>query len=106
MNELRKVNNENWYRASQKMRWVERDNSGKVIGTYEDNPKVGYTLAIDPYDNQFQTQPITEIIDLTDKIIHFKTKDEEYKLYLHKHFQEIYNELEKMSILPMKSEPK
>ena len=34
-------------------------------------PKVGYTLAIDPYDNQFQTQPITEIIDLTDKIIHF-----------------------------------
>ena len=34
MNELRKVNDNNWYRASQEMRWVERDNSGKVIGTY------------------------------------------------------------------------
>ena len=68
----------------------------KYIGTYKDNPKVGYTLAIDPYDNQFQTQPITEIIDLTDKIIHFKTKDEEYKLYLAKHFQEI---LEKFNLI-------
>ena len=102
MNELRKVNNENWYRASQEMRRVKRDDSGKVIGTYEDNPKIGYTLTIDPYDNQFQTTPITEIVDLTDKIIHFKTKDEEYKLYLSKHFQEIYNKLEKIGILNMK----
>jgi len=96
MNELRKVNNENWYRASQEMRWVKRDNSGKVVGTYKDNPKIGYTLTIDPYDNQFQTTPITEIVDLTDKIIHFKTKDEEYKLYLTKHFQEIFEKLNKL----------
>ena len=95
MNELRKVNDNNWYIASQEMRWVERDKDGNVVGTHKDNPKVGYTLAIDPYDNQFQTQPITEIIDLTDKIIHFKTKDEEYKLYLAKHFQEI---LEKFNL--------
>ena len=88
MNELRKVNNENWYRASQEMRWVERDNSGKVVGTYKDNPKIGYTLTIDPYDNQFQTTPITKIVD-------FKTEDEEYKLYLSKHFQEIFEKLNK-----------
>ena len=93
MNELRKVNNENWYKASQDMRWIERDVGGKVIGTHEDKPKLGYTLAINPYDNQFQTTPITKIFSSTDKIIHFQTEDEEYKLYLSKHFQEIYDKL-------------
>lgn len=101
MNELRKVNNENWYKASQEMRWVERDNSGKVIGTYKDNPKVGYTLAIDPYKNQFQTKPITKIFESTNKVIHFKTEDEEYKLYLHKHFQEIFEKLEEEGIIKL-----
>ena len=90
MNELRKVNNKNWYKTSQKLRWIERDDKGKVIETHKNNPKMGYTLAMDPYGNQFQTKPITKILELTDKIIHFKTKDEEYKLYVHKHFQAIY----------------
>ena len=101
MNELRKVNDNNWYIASQEMRWVERDKDGKVIGTYKDNPKVGYTLAIDPYEDQFQTKPITKIFESTDKIIHFKTEDEEYKLYLEKYFEEIFERLDKKGIITL-----
>ena len=96
MKELRKVNDNNFFITSQTMRWVERDKDGKVIGTYKDNPKVGYTLAMDPYENQFQTKPIIKIFESTDKIIHFKTEDEEYKLYLAKHFQKI---LEKFNLV-------
>ena len=101
MKELRKVNDDNFFIASQTMRWVERDKDGKVTGTYKDNPKVGYTLAMDPYENQFQTKPITKIFESTDKIIHFKTEDEEYKLYLHKHFQEILERLEEEGIIKL-----
>ena len=101
MNELRKVNDNNWFKSSQEIRWVERDKDGSVVGTHKNNPKVGYTLAIDPYENQFQTKPITKIFESTDKVIHFKTEDEEYKLYLHKHFQEILERLEEEGILKL-----
>ena len=101
MNELRKVNNNNWFKSSQEMRWVERDKDGSVIRTHKNNPKTGYTLAMDPYENQFQTKPITKIFESTDKIIHFKTEDEEYKLYLHKHFQEILERLEEEGIIKL-----
>ena len=96
MKELRKVNDDNFFITSQTIRWVERDKNGKVIETYKDNPKLGCTLAMDPYENQFQTKPIVKIFELTDKIIHFKTEDKEYKLYLAKHFQEI---LEKFNLI-------
>ena len=36
MNELRKVNNNNWFKSSQEMRWVERDKDGKI--TKSSNP--------------------------------------------------------------------
>ena len=101
MNELRKVNDDNWYITSQEMIWVERDKDGKVIETYKDNPKVGYTLAMDPYENQFQTKPIVKIFESTDKIIHFKTEDEEYKLYLEKYFEEIFKRLDKKGIVTL-----
>jgi hypothetical protein len=93
MVELTKVNNENWSKQSTEIRWVERDIDGMVIEIYKENPKIGYTLVLNPYDNQYQTKPITEIIASTDKIIHFKTEDEEYKLYLTKYFKEIYEKL-------------
>ena len=101
MNELRKVNNNNWFKSSQEMRWVERDKDGSVIRTHKNNPKTGYTLAMDPYENQFQTKPIIKIFESTDKVIHFKTEDEEYKLYLHKHFQEIFEKLEEEGIIKL-----
>tara|TARA_R110001606_G_scaffold381870_1_gene543331 strand:+ start:1315 stop:1602 length:288 start_codon:yes stop_codon:yes gene_type:complete len=93
MIELTKVNNENWSKQSTDLRWVERREDGSVAGTHISNPKIGYTLAIDPYGNQFQTEPITHILESTDKIVHFKTSKEEYKLYLTKYFQEIYEKL-------------
>ncbi len=93
MVELTKVNNENWSKQSTEIRWVERDIDGMVIEIYKENPKIGYTLAIDPYENQFQTEPITHILESTDKVVHFKTCNEEYKLYLTKYFKEIYEKL-------------
>ena len=101
MKELRKVNDNNFFITSQTIRWVERDKNGKVIETYKDNPKVGYALAIDPYKDQFQTKPITKIFKSTDKVIHFKTEDEEYKLYLDKHFEEIFKRLDKKGIIKL-----
>tara|TARA_R100000084_G_C4624489_1_gene135007 strand:- start:28 stop:342 length:315 start_codon:yes stop_codon:yes gene_type:complete len=101
MKELRKVNDDNFFITSQTMRWVERDKDGKVIGTHKDNPKVGYTLAMDPYENQFQTKPIIKIFESTDKVIHFKTEDEEYKLYLEKYFEEIFERLDKKGIITL-----
>jgi hypothetical protein len=93
MIELTKVNKENWSEQSPEIRWVERDDNGVVIDSNKKEPKIGYTLVLNPYDNQYQTKPITEIITSTDKIIHFKTEDEEYKLYLAKHFKDIYEKL-------------
>lgn len=79
---------------SNDLRWVERDIDGMVIEIHKSNPKVGYSLALNPYDaHQYQTTPIIEIIEETDKVIQFKTRNNLFKLYLPKHFQEIYEKL-------------
>ena len=78
---------------AKELRWIERNVQGGIIGVHRDNPKLGYTLALDPYETQFQTEPITEILESTESIVHFKIQDIEYKLHLAKHFQDLYEKL-------------
>ena len=49
---------------------------------------------MDPYGNQYQTEPITEIISSEGGVIHFKIKDIEYKLFLTDYFKNIYLQFE------------
>ena len=63
---------------------MERHDNGLIKKIHLDNPKVGYTLIISPYepDITYQTKPITKIIELTDSVVHFKTTEDEYKLQI------------------------
>ncbi len=93
MYKLTKCNSE-WSTTAQTIKWVERDSSDRIKGIHDSNPKVGFTLAMDPYGNQYQTEPITEIISSEGGVIHFKIKDVEYKLFLTDYFKNIYLQFE------------
>ena len=79
---LSKPNNEKFHRITEDIRWVERKEDGTIKEIHEDNPQVGFTLIISPYqpENTYQTKTITEIIENTRTLVHFKTIDSEYKL--------------------------
>ena len=69
-------------RITETIRWVERKEDGTIKEIHEDNPQIGFTLIISPYhpENTYQTKTITEIIENTRTLVHFKTIDSEYKL--------------------------
>jgi hypothetical protein len=79
---LSKPNNEKFIRIAETIRWVERREDGVIKEVHEDNPQVGFTLIISPYqpENTYQTKTITEIIINTRILVHFKIIDSEYKL--------------------------
>lgn len=96
MNLLTKPNKVNFRLESDTMRWIERDMEGRVSGVYLDDPQPGYILALDPFKGAptFQLKPILEIHESTDTKVHFTTEDEEYVLYLPKHFSNIFNKIQ------------
>lgn len=79
---LSKPNNDKFHRIADVIRWVERRDDGTVKEVHEDNPQVGFTLTLSPYQPEitYQTKTITEIIENTRTLVHFKTIDSEYKL--------------------------
>ena len=93
MHKLTKCNSE-WSTSAQIIKWIERDSLGGIKGIHDSNPKVGFTLAMDPYGNQYQTEPITEIMSNEGGVIHFKIEEIEYKLFLTDYFKNIYLQFE------------
>lgn len=79
---LSKPNNDKFHRIAEDIRWVERKENGKIEKIHEDNPQIGFTLILSPYqpENTYQTKAITEVIVNTRTLVHFKTIDSEYKL--------------------------
>jgi hypothetical protein len=82
MKMLKKVNDTKFQSVADIIRWVERKKDGTIKKIHEDNPQVGFTLIMAPYipNATYQTKTITEIIENTRTLVHFKTIDSEYKL--------------------------
>ena len=79
----------------QNIRWVERKDDGSIKKIHPNSPKVGFTLIIDPYlpEKTFQTEPITFIIESTDKLVHFRTIKNEYKLSLKDNYLDLLDSI-------------
>ena len=62
--------------------WIEFNENGQGKDKH-DNPEIGYSLVMSPFNSFFtwQTTTITEIITHENMFTHFKTKNSEYKLF-------------------------
>jgi hypothetical protein len=69
-------------KESEDIMYIEFDETGRFKEKY-DTPKIGYCLLMSPFNIFFtwQTTVITEILEETDELVHFKTKNSEYKLF-------------------------
>jgi hypothetical protein len=79
---LIKVGDDTFEKHSKNAKWVEFENHvGKGL---HDKPQVGYSLIMSPFNPisfTWMTTEVTELIEVTDNFVHFKTKNSEYKLY-------------------------
>jgi len=82
---LLKVGDVKNIQKSNKIEWIEFDSIGEFKSKHE-NPKTGFALLFFPINDLFsiQTTKIKEIIKQTDNLIHFKTQNSEYKLFISK----------------------
>jgi hypothetical protein len=69
-------------KESEDIMYIDFDDTGRFKEKH-DKPKVGYSLLISPFNIFYtlQTTVITEILEETDELVHFKTKNSEYKLF-------------------------
>lgn len=69
-------------KESEDIMYVEFDETGRFKEKH-DTPKVGYSLLMSPFNifYTWQTTVITEILEDSDELVHFKTKNSEYKLF-------------------------
>jgi hypothetical protein len=53
-----------------------------------EKPQIGYSLMMSPFNDSFtwMTTSVTEIIEETNNFVHFKTENNEYKLYNNQSF--------------------
>ena len=91
MNLLTQPNKPSFSHTSKEVKWVERDMEGKILKIHNNDPQIGFTLFLNPYnpDLTFFTNPIIEIIESSPTSIHFLTEDGEYKLFLDAHFTKL-----------------
>lgn len=79
---LTKVGFDTFQKHSRDVRWIEfENNQGKEL---HKKIQIGYSLIMSPFDNSF-TWMTTEVIDIVEEnenLIHFKTKNSEYILYV------------------------
>jgi len=70
-------------KESEDIMYIEFDDTGRFKEKH-DKPKVGYSLLMSPFNifYTWQTTVITEIIEETEDMVHFKTEKSEYKLYI------------------------
>jgi hypothetical protein len=83
MYKLIKPDNPNFLERSEDIGWIEW--KGITAKKTHDKPKVGYSLMMGYNKVNFTwlTTPIIEIIEEDDRMVHFKTKNSEYKLLIY-----------------------
>lgn len=64
--------------------WVEWDKNKQKAIELHDEPKINYSLILDPgkYTFKWQTTIVTEIIEKSSNYIKFKTKNSDYELII------------------------
>jgi hypothetical protein len=69
-------------KESKDIKWLEFDEQGKFKKHYK-NPRRGRSLLMSPFNAFFtwQTTEVKKVIEKTETMVHFKTKNSEYKLY-------------------------
>jgi hypothetical protein len=69
-------------KESKDIKWIEFDEQGKFKKAFK-TPKKGRSLLMSPFNAFFtwQTTEVVKVIEKTETMVHFKTKNSEYKLY-------------------------
>ena len=69
-------------KQSKDVKWIEFNEDGTFKKAFK-APKKGRSLLMSPFNAFFtwQTTDVVKIVEKTDVLIHFKTKNSEYKLY-------------------------
>ena len=72
-------------KVSKSILWIEWDENSKAKTTHK-NPQIGFSLIMSPFNQCFtwQTTAVTELIQVEESFVHFKTKNSEYKLYINR----------------------
>jgi len=79
---LTKPTDPKFYKVATQIFWLEWNEDGRFKDKHEE-PKIGFSLIMDPYKAAaftWQTTEITELIEDNEKQTHFKTKNSEYIL--------------------------
>ena len=69
-------------KESKDVKWLEFDEQGKFKKAFK-TPKKGRSLLMSPFNAFFtwQTTEVIKVVERTETMVHFKTKNSEYKLY-------------------------
>ena len=69
-------------KESKDVKWIEFNEDGTFKKAFK-TPKKGRSLLMSPFNAFFtwQTTEIVKVIERTETMVHFKTKNSEYKLY-------------------------
>jgi len=91
---LTKTDNDDFFKSSLNIKWVEWEENSLQGKELHDNPQIGFSLLMSPFNAftfTWQTTPILEIIESKDDYVHFKTKNSEYKLYFNRNAIQKYS---------------
>lgn len=69
-------------KQSKDIKWIEFDEQGRFKKAYK-TPKKGRSLLMSPFNAFFtwQTTDVVKVIERTETMVNFKTKNSEYKLH-------------------------
>lgn len=69
-------------RFSKDVKWIEWNPSGAAKGL-RDEPQLEFSMLMSPFNQYFtwQTTQIDQLIEVSDNMVHFKTRNSEYKLF-------------------------
>lgn len=70
-------------KQSKEVMWLEWNEDGRVKSYKHDEPLIGRSLIMSPFNDYFtwQTTPLTEIVEQRDDYIKFKTGNSTYELF-------------------------
>ncbi|MEK6828979.1 MAG: hypothetical protein AABY15_02550 [Nanoarchaeota archaeon] len=70
-------------KTSRDVLWLEFNDDG-TFKEKHDAPEVGRSLIMSPFNEFFtwQTTEVTELVEVREDYVHFKTKNSEYELFL------------------------
>ena len=70
-------------KQSKEVMWLEWNEDGRVKSYKHDEPLIGRSLIMSPFNDYFtwQTTTITEIVEQNDDCVKFKTQNSNYELF-------------------------